>query len=135
MYCANRSSVSDRCSTSDDCFASGEAGSNGGTTMSVTRNTMRSVALSPSAMPAPPLGDAEDLTQGAKRETGHGIAALERGCGLQLELVRVRNVRKRRAQFELVEHLGGLGLEPRGDLVVAPARFDLSLDLVERAVA
>src|SRR3984893_11055346 len=37
--------------------------------------------------------------------------------------------------FQLVEALGRLGLEPGGDLVVAPLRLDLAFHLVERALA
>src|SRR5215467_8808069 len=37
--------------------------------------------------------------------------------------------------FELVQHLGCLGLQPRRDFLLAPARLDLVLDLVERTFA
>src|SRR5262249_36409758 len=42
---------------------------------------------------------------------------------------------ERRTGLELVDQLGGFGLQPRGDLVFTPARFDLFLDLVQRAIA
>ncbi len=55
--------------------------------------------------------------------------------GLDLETLGRGGLRERRASLELVEHFAGLSLAAVGDLVVAPARLDLVLDLVERAIA
>ncbi len=42
---------------------------------------------------------------------------------------------ERVAVLELVEQVGGLRLQSRCDLVLAPALFNLALDLVERTIA
>ena len=68
--------------------------------------------------------------------TESGGSALPRlivGLGLDLQAGGRRDLGERRAGLELVEHLGGLGAQAVRDLIVAPARFDLLLDLVERA--
>ena len=45
-----------------------------------------------------------------------------------------RLVRELAALLELLHHLGRLGPQPARDLVVAPFRLDLVLDLVEACV-
>ena len=63
------------------------------------------------------------------------LAALQVGCRYHIETGVGGELRQRGAGLELAEHVVGLGLQALGDLVVAPARFDLVLHLVERALA
>src|SRR5262245_42847614 len=62
-------------------------------------------------------------------------AALEAVGPLNLQLVGGREFGQLSAAIELLDHLIGLRPQPRFDLVVAPARFDLVLYLIEGPVA
>ena len=55
--------------------------------------------------------------------------------GLDLHARGRRLIGEAAALRQLLHHLGRLGLQPARDLVGAPARLDLVLDLVERAFA
>ena len=63
------------------------------------------------------------------------ITALEAGQGFHLEVVCRGYFGQRPTGFELVQHLGCLGVQTRRDFLLAPARLDLVLDLVERTFA
>ena len=75
-------------------------------------------------------------TSTAADESGAGVSArLMPAKRLHGQLVGLGDLRERRSGLELVQDFGRLGLQARRDLLLAPARLDLLLDLVERAIA
>ena len=113
-------------------FAAAPPASKLGALMSVTLKMIRSVGVLPSVLPMPSFAGAEDLGDGHSRQDC-ALLALQAEFGVDHELIRAGHLRERGARLELVDDLGGLGVETLADLVVAPARLDALLDLVERA--
>src|SRR6266702_777208 len=81
------------------------------------------------------LGGAERCRDRSGRHAGQGGVAPEAGGGFNLQAGIGRLVRELAALFEFLNHLGRLGAQAAGDLVVAPSGLDLVLDLVKAPFA
>ena len=67
-------------------------------------------------------------------QSAGGAAPMDVGRAFRLELVRLGEARQRRAAIELLHHIGGLGRQRLGDLVVLPLLDDLILHFIEAAI-
>ena len=114
---------------------SSEARSTGGTLMSVTRNTIHSLAPVPAVCPTPSLAVRNAAATALAGTPGGEASRLKPAAVSTFNPAAGRLVRKLAALIELLHHLGRLGAQPADDLVVAPSRLDLVLDLVEAAFA
>ena len=107
---------------------------NSGVVMSVTRNTRRSTGSLASEEPAASFAS---VNTSAMAVGGQRVAAgaLEARRRLDLEAVLFSERSKRCAALDLLNHFVGLGLQTRGNFIVAPLSFDLGADFLQRAVA
>src|SRR6185312_5939632 len=69
----------------------------------------------------------------ARVQAGQGGVALETGSGLDVQSSLRRLVRELAALFKLLDHLRRLVAQPARNLIGAPSRFDLILDLIQAA--